>query len=126
MAEGFVVSDTVTLSSLVTVHGLVVDQVSPLKTSKSNSGMQYFNGSFTDERRGYVWFQLIPRTDELEILFNTKSSLIRSPKKFKITEDEAEGLKLLPCPVVGTLKEIKDVAEHQQLTIIGKILSTST
>ena len=65
------------------------------------------------------------RTDELEILVNTKSSLIRSPKKFKVTKTEAEGLKLLPCPVVGTFEEIKDIAEHQQVKIVGKILSTS-
>ena len=149
MAEGFVVSDTVTSSSPVTVHGLVVGQVSPLKTSKSNSGVKYFNGSFTDGKKTLRMVSFDPklrdqfeeaqkscspvalrncvvkrsRTDELEILVNTKSSLIRSPKKFKVTEDDAEGLKLLPCPVVGTLEEIKDIAEHQQVTITGKVLS---
>ena len=54
------------------------------------------------------------RTDELEILVNTESSLIRSPKKFKVREDEVEGLKLLPCPVVGTLEEVKDIRSRTQ------------
>ena len=43
MAESFDVSDAVTLSSPVTMHGMVVGQVLPLKTSKSNSGVKYFS-----------------------------------------------------------------------------------
>ena len=49
--ESFAVSDTMTSSSPVTVHGMVVGQVSPLKTSRSNSSMKYFNGSFTDVKK---------------------------------------------------------------------------
>ena len=40
MAESFDVSDAVTSSSSVTMHGMVVCQVSPLKTNKSNSGVK--------------------------------------------------------------------------------------
>jgi len=65
------------------------------------------------------------RSDELEILVNLKSSLIKFPKKFKVTEEEGEVLKASQCPVLGTLEEVKDLVEHQQVTITGKVLSTS-
>ena len=65
------------------------------------------------------------RSDELEILVNSKSSIINSPKKFKVTEGEVELLKASQCPVLGTLEEVKDLAEHQQITITGKVLSIS-
>lgn len=34
-------------------------------------------------------------------------------------------LKASQCPVLGTLEELKDLAEHQKVTITGKVLSTS-
>ena len=40
------VSETNMSSSPVTVHGVIVGQVSPLKTSKTKSGARYFDGSF--------------------------------------------------------------------------------
>ena len=46
--EHVAVSDTSVSSSPVTVHGVVVGQVSPLKTSKTKSGVRYFDGSFSD------------------------------------------------------------------------------
>ena len=45
-------------------------------------------------------------------------------KKFKVAEDETEAANVL-CSVVGTLEEIKDLAEYQQVTVIGKILSAA-
>ena len=65
------------------------------------------------------------RSDELEILVNSKSAMIKSPKKFKVTEEEVKVLKESQCPVLGTLEELKDLAEHQQVTITGKVVSTS-
>ena len=64
------------------------------------------------------------RSDELEILLNGRSSMIRSPKKFKIPDDEVNTVST-QCPVVATLEEVKDLAEHQKITITGKILSIS-
>lgn len=44
-------SEMNTSFSPVTVHGIVVGQVSLLKTSKTKSGMRYFDGSFSDGRK---------------------------------------------------------------------------
>lgn len=35
----------------VTVHGVVGGQVSPLKTSKTKSGVRYFDGFFSDGKK---------------------------------------------------------------------------
>ena len=56
------------------------------------------------------------RSDELEILLNGK--------KFKIPDDEVNTVST-QCPVVATVEEVKNLAEHQKITITGKILSTS-
>jgi len=148
--EGFVVSDAVSSSGSVTVHGMVVGQVSPVKKS-CNTGVEWFNSSFTDGKKTLRLISFDPklrdqfeeaqksrspiavkncvvkrgRTDELEILLNGRSSLSQSPKKFKVSQDDEAGLKLLPCAEVQTLEEIKGVAEHQQVTIVGKIVSIS-
>ena len=50
--------------------------------------------------------------------------MIRSPKKFKISDDQVNAVSA-PCPVVATLEEVIDLAEHQRISITGKILSTS-
>ena len=54
--EGFVISDAVTSSSAVTVYGMVVGQIFTVKTS-INTGVPYFNSSFTDGTYGFVGFQ---------------------------------------------------------------------
>jgi len=101
------------------VYGLVVGQVSPIKSSKSKSGVRYFDGSFSDGRKTLRMISFDPklheqfeeaqksqssvalkncivkreRSNKLEILVNSKSSLIKSSKKFKVTEEEVEVLK---------------------------------
>ena len=62
------------------------------------------------------------RNDKLEILVNSKCAMIKSLKKFKVTEEEI-AVKTSQCPVLGTLEEVKDLAEYQQVTITGKVLS---
>jgi len=42
--ENFIVSDAVSSSSAVTVHGMVVGEISPVKKSV-NTGVPYFNSS---------------------------------------------------------------------------------
>lgn len=106
------VSGTSASTAPVTVHGVVVGQVSPLKTSKTKSGVKYFDGSFSEGKKTLRMISFEPklreqfeeaqksqspvalkncvvkrgRSDGLEILVNSKSVLIRSPKKFKVTE----------------------------------------
>jgi len=95
-------------SSSGTVHGVVVGQISPVKTSV-NTKMSCFNGSFTDGRKMLHMVSFDPklhdkfeevqkshspvvvkncvvnrgRTGELEIMLNAKSCLVFSPKNSK-------------------------------------------
>ena len=143
------VSEEIMSPSPVTVHGVVVGGVSPMKNSKTKSGIKYFDGTFTDGKKALRMVSFDPklhdqfeeaqknqypfalrncfvkrdRRDELEILVNTNTSVVKSPKKFKVSEDDIGVLQLSQCPVLGTLEEVKDVAENQQITISGKILS---
>ena len=40
-----------TLPSAVTVHGVVLGTVSPVKTSTLNRGVKYFDGTFSDGKK---------------------------------------------------------------------------
>ena len=42
------VSQTSALSAPVTVHGIVIGPISPLKTNKTKNGIKYFDCSFTN------------------------------------------------------------------------------
>ena len=151
MSDEVAVSETNASPAPVTVHGVVVGQVSPLKTSKTKSSVRYFDGSFTDGKKTLRMISFEPklheqfeeakksqspvalkncivkrgRNDELEILVNSKCAMIKSPKKFKVTEEEIAVLKTSQCPVLGTLEEVKDLVEYQEVTITGKVLSRS-
>ena len=59
------------------------------------------------------------------IFVNTTTSVMKSPKKFKVSKEDIGILQLSQSPVLGTLEEVKDAAENQRITISGKILSLS-
>ena len=101
-------------SKSATVHGVVVGELSPVKTSSKNSAMKYFDGRFGDGTKTVrlVSFDPTLRTkfedirksgggvalencmikrkaasEEFELHVNSKSSVVNSPKKFKLSED---------------------------------------
>ena len=53
------VSQAVMLPSPVTVHGVVIGGVLPIKTSKTKSGIKYFDGTFTDGKKASPLFALV-------------------------------------------------------------------
>ena len=59
--------------------------------------------------------------DKCEIHVNENTSVIPSPKKFKVTEESV--LQVTSSPDLRTLEELKDVAEQQQITVLGKVQS---
>lgn len=64
------------------------------------------------------------RGDALEILANSKSSIVSSPKKFKINYDEVEEKYIgVACDShdLGTIEELKDLQEHQRINVVGKV-----
>ena len=68
MAEqGMDISEVTASSSPITLHDVVVGQVSPLKSSKTKSGVRYFDGSFTDGKKTLQMISFDPKMhDEFE------------------------------------------------------------
>lgn len=60
-------------------------------------------------------------TDNSEIHINSKYSIVNSPKKFKLSEDVQR--RTSGCPELGTLEELKDLSEHRQINVTGKVQS---
>lgn len=58
--------------------------------------------------------------DVFEIHVNNRTSIVPSPKYFKIEEDS-----VIKVVDLRTLKELRDLAEHQQVSVRGKIQSIS-
>ena len=116
-------SDVVASTSSGTgmVHGVLVGQVSPIKTSRKRANVKYFEGQLSDGKKtvrlvsfdpnlhrkfeeaqksqcsvalqNCIFKRSRPDSDDMEILVNKKSSITQSPKKFKVGKDDS----LLKC-----------------------------
>ena len=135
-----------------TVHGIIVGQVLPVKSSKKRPDVKYFEGQISDgvktmrlvsfeptlrckveeaqkAKRGVAlqncFFKRSRDNDDFEVHVNKKTSILPSPKKFRIDE------KLIPMEVtcsaaaLGTIEELKDAVEHQCVCVSGKVQSIS-
>jgi len=138
--------------NLETVHGIVVGKLSPVKTSKKkNSGVQYFDGRYADEKKvvRLVSFDLTVRNkldnmresgggvvlqncvvkrnnnNNFELHINKKTAVVSSPKKFKMGEDMVRNDVVSDCAEVGTLEEVKELEENELICFTGKITSLS-
>ena len=135
-------------SSSGTVHGVLVGEVSPIKTSRKKSNVKYFEGQFSDGKKTVRLVSFEPNlrgeldeaqktqrslalqncivkrnrdNDDFEIHVNNRTSLVQSPKKFKFVEDDLP--KISGSPELGTLEQLKDLSEHQQISVTGKVQS---
>ena len=143
-------SDVQPSSSSAIVHGVIVGELSPIKASRKSNEIKYFEGKLSDgiktvrvvsfDPKLHTQFEEVKKsgrsvalqncfvkrsrfeTDNFEIHVNNKSSIVSSPKKFKVSED---ALTTSCCPELGTIEELKDLTEHQQLNVTGKIQSIS-
>ena len=61
-------------------------------------------------------------SDNFEVHLNNKTGIVSSPKKFKVVEEEVT-MQATCSSVLGTLEELKDVAEHQRISISGKVVA---
>ena len=145
------VSQLVAPSSSATVHDVFVGDVSPVKTSRKNTSVKYFESQLCDGKKTVRVVSFEPKfrneiedakngqygvalknccvkmsrltdNDEFEIIAGHKTSILKFPKKFRIEE---EAITTMSCPNLETLEELKDSAENQKLNIIGEILSNS-
>ena len=140
-------SDVEPSTSTGTFHGVVIGELSPIKTSTKNSTVKYFDGRFGGGKKTVRLVSFDPKlrtqfeevkklgsgvalqnclvkrkADDFELHVNSKSSILRSPKKFKVSDDSCEEE---CCPELKTLEDLKNLAEHQQVTFTGKVLSVS-
>lgn len=60
--------------------------------------------------------------DNFKVHINSKTSILSSPKKFKGVEEKLTS-QARCLSELGTLEELKDVAEHQQISISGKVVA---
>ena len=146
-AEGMDISQLVASLS-ATVHGMFVGAVSPVKSSRKNSAMKYFESQLCDGKKTVCVISFEPKfrneieeakkgqygvalrnccvkrgraeNNDYEIIAGSKSSILKSPKKFKIGDAHTSGLN---CADLGTLEEMKDCSENQYVTIVGKVVS---
>jgi len=66
----------------------------------------------------------IPERNEFEVIVGNKMTVVESPKKFKI-DTETETASSYCSAKSTTLELVKDVAEHQHVTVTGKVVSAS-
>lgn len=102
-------------TSTGTFHGVVIGELSPIKTSSKNSAVKYFDGRFGDGKKTVRLVSFDPKlrtrfeevkksgcgvaiqnclvkrkADDFELHVNSKSSILSSPKKFKVNDDSCE------------------------------------
>ena len=137
----------------MTVHGAFIGQLSPIKISRTNADVKYFDGFFSDGKKTVRMVSFEPKlkakieekasnkelaitncsvqkrkaSDELEIVAGSKSDIICSPKKFRIDNDLVSST----CPSgtsvctcnASSLEEISSFAINQHINITGKVQS---
>ena len=128
------------------VEGVFVGTLSPVKTGRKNSNVKYFEGQLSDGSKTvrFVSFEpkLRPQIQEaqgksaavllkncavkrnreqaLEVQVNSQTVITNSPTKFKIDE---KAIKESESREVTTLEDLNDIAEHQSVSITGKVTS---
>ena len=135
-----------------TVHGIIIGQVTPVKSRKKQTDVKYFEGQISDGVKTMRLVSFEPtlsckveeaqkakcnvalqnysfkrsrNNDEFEVHVIKKTSILSSPTKFRIDE------KLIPMEVtrsaaaLGTKEELKDAVEHQCVCVSGKMQSIS-
>ena len=138
------VSDIVPASS-ANLEGVFVGSLSPVKTSR-NSSTKYFSTQFSDGNQTIhfvsfepkLWSQINDATansttvslrncsvkrgrqNDLEVFANSHTSIVNSPKKINVDQ-----ISILEhnSKCVRMLDDLKDIAEHQNITVSGKIMT---
>ena len=142
------VSDLLPCSS-VDVEGVFVGTLSPIKSSRSRTDTKYYDGSISDGVKTVRFVSFEPKLrkqieeaydnnygvslsncavkrgrnpeGDLEVLVSSKMRIVKSPKKFKIDRETKDtGMKEMT-----SLELLKDVSEHERVTVKGKVIEVS-
>ena len=134
-------------SSSATVHGIVTE-VSPVKVSRKNASVRYFDGRMTDGKTSVrmVCFEPSPRNtlesarqkkevvsfvgcsvkqarnkeDGVELLASKRSTVLPSPRKYVLPETA-----IMTCNETMQLFDVKDISASQKVSVLVKVLSVS-
>ena len=134
------------VSPSTTVHGVVVGNVSPLKSSRKDSSRKWFDGQFTDGAKVVRMISFNPKlrselesakesgtgvalencqvktaqnSTDMEILLNNWSKVVKSPKKFEIDPQVTAGMSSYKDVNIGS---IEDLAVNEHVGVIGKVV----
>ena len=133
-----------------TVHGVFVGDLSPIKVSRKCPDRKYFEANLSDGRKTIRMVSFDPNLrktveeahkekrevavtkcsvkrglgDAFEIIANEKTSIVNSPKKFKIS-DECSLRQAASTSDLETIEGLKDVKEFQRINVVGKVQSIS-
>jgi len=149
-ANDVTVSDHVPLSS-ANVEGVFVGALSPITSSRNNGKVKYFEGQLFDGHKTvrFIYFEPKIRSQieeakekpsavvlkncsvkrsrqpkqDLEVLVTSHTIIHNSPKKFKIDDEVIQDFEAGKCSDIKTLEELNSVAEHQYISVTGKITS---
>ena len=138
-------------SNSATVHGVFVGAVSPVKVSR-NTQRSYFEAKLSDGvksarvvsfepklrneieeagkvRRGVAITRCTVKRpkfggDDLEIVAGSKSAIVSSPKKFKLSDDATGGSGGDAVNYVVS-DDLQTLREHQRIIVVGKVVSCS-
>ena len=143
------------IGKAVTVHGAVVGCISPVRVSKKKEDVKYFDSVLTDGKKAVRFISFEPRLretlmkakevgdgvvvancivqkrkgyaceDDLEIVAGAKTTVVNSPKKFRIDDNLVLPAGATPDTVttVSSLEQIATIAINQHLTIKAKVKS---
>jgi len=139
------VSDLVPTSS-ANIDGVFVGALSPIKTSRNDGRTKYFNTQFSDGTETVRFVSFEPKLwskiddaranyaavsiknccvkrgkqNDLEVLATSHTTIQNSPKKFKVDHKDVQEHNA-ECRNIQSLQQLSDIADHQYITVSGKI-----
>lgn len=136
-------------SKAATIHGVVVGNLSPVKTSRKRADVQFFEGNLTDGKKVARLISFEPNLrgeidqmrqsgqsvklsncsvqqsklsgSDLEVVLNKRTNLCKSPNKYTI--DEGFVTTSIDAVDVPTVNELTKVSTNQRVNVIGKVIS---
>ena len=136
-------------SSSASVEGVFVGNISPIKMSRTNSRVKYFEGHLSDGAKTVRFVSFEPKLRSqveeakdnlcgvalknctvkrsrdaggLEVLVSSQTKITNSPKKFKVDERALNECDTVKSIEIVSLDQLQEVTEQQYVTVKGKVV----
>ena len=146
-SDEMVVSEIVECKNAI-VHGLVVGDISPIKASQKNSDVKFFESRLCDDKKMVRVISFAPQlrkdftnakesgeeillrdciiqqskfNSQLEVLANSRTKILKSPKRFKIDENVVQTTSTSDDLDI-IVSDLHDLAVNQRVNIVGKVV----